>query len=93
MKWARLKYQILLTSDLIAAEESVQPQIKLINSQLHRALTNMTNDDSLRLVRSIALEESGLEPWRKLNRQYDPVDPLSNSKLLAIAQNPPMQLA
>ena len=48
MKWARLKDQMPLTADMIAAEESAQPHIKLINSQLHCALTHMTNDDSLR---------------------------------------------
>ena len=88
-RWAKLKDQMPLTADMIAAEESAQPHIKLIMSQLRCALTHMTKDDSLRLVKNIALEDSGLEAWRKLNRQYDPVGPLSNSKLLAIVQNPP----
>ena len=89
MKWSRVKDQTPITPTMIQDEEVNQPGLGRIDGQLHCALVHMVRDDSLRVVKNIAYEDSGLEAWRKLNRQYDPVDPLSNSRLLAQVQAPP----
>ena len=55
--------------------------------QPHEALVALVKDDSLKLTKNFGNEGSGLEAWRKLTCVYDPVDPLSNMRLLQKVQN------
>ena len=57
-------------------------------SALYTLLTAFTEDQAHKLVRN-AGDGEGLEAWRKLSQEFDPITNMRRQTILSLVQDPP----
>ena len=95
LKWAQERYDQNITSK--AVDEALQVHqewgaetLKSLARQLHVSLTALCRDDALSLVKNSEKGPAmGLDAWRRLCKEFDPVNATSNRKLLRRLTHPP----
>ena len=96
LKWAQDRYDTRI--DNLSLEEAVEKNptwrevILDVSKQLDVALSSMCRDGALSIVKNALKGESkGLDAWRRLCKEYDPINAMSNRRLLRKIVQPQQQ--
>merc|ERR1712024_244842 len=68
--------------------ESYIPNARDIFAALYTLLTAFSEDQAHKLVRN-AGDGEGLEAWRKLSQEFDPITNMRRQTILSLVQDPP----
>ena len=83
LDWAAGLGEELVTQEKLDEVQARHPGAQDINKQLHAVLTSLTTmgTTAFDIVKNTK-KNQGLDAWRKLNRKYDPNNPVSNLRLM-----------
>ena len=83
LDWAEHSAQPITRASIadIALQDPNWDEIADLNAQLHVALVSLCSDEALVIVRN-SEKAMGLDAWRRLWREYDPNNAVSNFRLL-----------
>ena len=91
LEWAKESHATI--DDTVLREEATRRRWEHadhVNRQLHVALVSLCRDEAMTIVRN-GLKGQGLDAWRKLTKEYDPVTPQANLRLLKRILQPSQQ--
>ena len=93
LKWASDQYDRQIDMQMITEATQTHPQwakeMLVLSKQLHVSLVALCRDESLSMVKNACKGDSmGLDAWRRLSKEYDPVNAMSNRRLLRKLTHP-----
>ena len=93
LKWASEMYDTQLDEEALRGAIQDHPgwaeKLAPLSRQLHVSLTALCKDESLSMVKNALKGDCmGLDAWRRLCKEYDPVNALSNRRLLRKLTHP-----